>query len=529
MTLNILIGVGGTGAKIVEAALHAAVAGLTDNLKVGLVDQDGSNGNVARTCQLLNTICDARAAWRGAAHHHVLGRSPLLAADVQPLLKDPVWTPHPDRSTTLARIFEREAMAPPERALFDALFAIGEGQGDTEQDLPLGKGYRGRPHIGAAAMASRIEDDIPFWARLTDLLDSARGGTEVRILLAGSVFGGTGAAGFPTLARLIRERLPNGQASKVTIGGVLMLPYFDFDPPSKDAVAADALSDNVARSDDLVLQSKSALKSYHEIIAQKVFNPLYLVGWDRFFDLGYHKAGDSDQVNLPLLPEWIAALAAARFFNGDAAGFAGQALISARREAGAVAWRDLPSPNDDPDAAFKAMGGLLRFAVAWKHWGDKVSRPRAGRLLGLGLEPWYKRQRVDQIRYAQTPVEAEVKALDAYADHLIAWAASIEMHARAATLRFCPWNTEPFVSPPAQPNQPIIPPQALADGAFAQAYDEVIGLADEAEALPNAAALIHRLTYEAEADHGQRGLGVFVSALHAFSAIPATQSTGTRA
>jgi hypothetical protein len=529
MTLNILIGIGGTGAKVVEATLHAAVAGLTDNLKVGLVDQDGSNGNVARACQLLNTICEARTAWRGSGHHHVLGRSGLLSADIQPLLKDPIWTPHPDRSTTLARIFEREAMPPPERALFDALFAVGAGPDDTEQNLPLGKGYRGRPHIGAAAMASRIEDDIPFWARLTDLLDTARGGTEVRILLAGSVFGGTGAAGFPTLARLIRERLPNGATSKVTIGGVLMLPYFDFDPPSKESVAADSLNDNVARSDDLVLQSKSALKSYHDIIAQKTFNQLYFVGWDQFFDLGYHEAGDTDQINLSLLPEWMGALAACRFFNGDAASAPGQALVSARHETGAVEWRDLPSPSDDPDAAFKAMGGLLRFSVAWKHWGDKVSRPRAGRILGLGSEPWYKRQRVDQIRYAQTPVEAGVKALDAYADRLISWAAAIEMHARSANLRFRPWNTEPFVLPGSHPNQPMKAPETLGDGAFVKAYDSVVGLADQAETLPNAAALIHRLTYEVEPDHGQRGLGIFVSALHAFSAIPATQSTGARA
>ena len=61
MAVNILIGVGGTGAKVVESTLHAAVAGLAgDNLTVGLVDQDGSNGNVGRTAQLLATIVSAR-------------------------------------------------------------------------------------------------------------------------------------------------------------------------------------------------------------------------------------------------------------------------------------------------------------------------------------------------------------------------------------------------------------------------------------------------------------------------------------
>ncbi|PZO07607.1 MAG: hypothetical protein DCF29_03635 [Alphaproteobacteria bacterium] len=526
MAVNILIGIGGTGAKVVESTLHAAVAGLAgDNLTVGLVDQDGSNGNVGRTAQLLATIVSARALWRSTGGAHVLGGSPLFATDIQSLSPaEEVWIPHPDKAASLARIFDRESMPTGERQLFDGLFAQGTSAADTEQDLPLDEGYRGRPHIGAAAMASRIEDDIEFWDKLTTALDAARGATEVRVLLVGSVFGGTGAAGFPTLARLIRRRLPQG-ASNVHIGGVLMLPYFDFDPPGRDG---DASRDNVALSEELVLQSKSALKHYSDLLRDEpIFDQLYLVGWDRPFALGYHSRGANGQANPPLAPELFGALAACRFFNADLKGVSGQVLASARTSADALTWSDLPSPDNDPDAPYHKLGQLLRFAVAWKHWGPLVSRPRSGLFKAFRTDPWYRRQRIDTIKFDATPAEAEVAALDAYCRWVLGWAGGIELHARRARIKFGLWNTDAFIRPGERPNQPVQVPRAFEGADYDTAYGSIVMPGETGEAPPTAADLMGRLTNETAPEVNQRGLGWFVSALHAFADVQPPAATRT--
>jgi len=65
MARNIIIGIGGTGAKVVEAIAHCLSAGLgPDAAQIGFVDQDKSNGNVARAIETVETIQKARQNWR---------------------------------------------------------------------------------------------------------------------------------------------------------------------------------------------------------------------------------------------------------------------------------------------------------------------------------------------------------------------------------------------------------------------------------------------------------------------------------
>ena len=130
MTTNILIGVGGTGAKVVEATLHAVAAGLgPETLRVGFVDQDQSNGNVSRTRRLLKTYADAHAQWRSMGRPHRIERSAdggagdLFHSEVLPIAPDAeLWVPHQGQGMTLSRILGDMT---DERRLYDVLFAKG--------------------------------------------------------------------------------------------------------------------------------------------------------------------------------------------------------------------------------------------------------------------------------------------------------------------------------------------------------------------------------------------------------------------
>ena len=145
---DILIGVGGTGAKIIEATMVLLAAGLgPKQVHVGLVDQDSSNGNVARTKDLITTYRTVREQWQSAGKSSAIDWNgiDLCRTDVVELFgrDNPIWVPGGDSSTIRQLIGQN--LDGTRQDLLDLLFTPGE----DEQDLVLGEGYRGRAHVGS--------------------------------------------------------------------------------------------------------------------------------------------------------------------------------------------------------------------------------------------------------------------------------------------------------------------------------------------------------------------------------------------
>jgi hypothetical protein len=210
-----VIGIGGTGNKCLEAFLHCCAAGLgPPNTNIAIVDQDRSNGNVFRLRRVLDVY---RRLYRDLHRPgSTLGNSPLFGTHIQ-APDDPVWSPLPDKQVTLEAHFNRPALARETRLLFDALF-----EEQRERAQPLDEGFRGRPAVGAAAMYSAAAEREGFWAGLLEELH-AQGDSDIHIVVLASIFGGTGASGFPSIARLIRKEAEQ-HGVEVQIGGILILP-----------------------------------------------------------------------------------------------------------------------------------------------------------------------------------------------------------------------------------------------------------------------------------------------------------------
>lgn len=521
--MNIIIGVGGTGAKVVEAVQHLATMGLGPNsLSVGFVDQDESNGNLIRARTVFDAYRKARASWRDGAIHKIDGSSecPLLNTVIEPLGGgDGLWIPDEQPNTTLARI-----MGPmnADQLLFDALYDPTDDPDLAEQRLDLSQGYRGRPHIGAAAMTVRAETRNRFWDAITEAITGA--GT-VRIMIAGSVFGGTGAAGFPTIARLIRKRLADNKiTSNVEIGGILMLPYFYFPDPREDQ------DQNVARANEQQAQSRGALLHYQHLLGdggieegEHIFDQLSLIGWDRPFGIDVHSKGTGSQRNPALLPEFLAACAALRFYNVGADqedGGTQNILVSARREGDEIGWPDIPSvTGDDTEKKFlqEEVSCFLRFATAFKYWKSQISDPAKRRQ--LQKDPWYKALELNRLNWeTESPAQA-LDNLEDIVDMALGWCAAIDAYSTKDNVlsRFGLWQVgEPLVKAidfSTISEDPQVA-KALSDEGFKRVFNSIAYKYSQQDGdLPTENALVDYLI-RGPLEEKHEKMGLFIAALY---------------
>jgi hypothetical protein len=521
---NILIGVGGTGAKVVEAILVLCAAGLgpEGDLHVGLVDQDNANGNVSRTLALLRKLRDVRDRWRSGDHkidwaHGGQQRMLFNRSELKPLFgSDGLWCPGGDEGSLKSILGHN--LSPARKDLLDLLYMDNE----EEQTLKLDEGYRGRAHVGAAALISKLSDPGNVFTSTLDGLMRTGGDAPVNIFIVGSAFGGTGAAGFPTLARELHRLRMTGDftnKSAIRIAGTLMLPYFSFKNP--DDKEEEKL---VVTADELLPKAQLALEYYERLFEQeRTFDSFYVLGWERFLPLGYHQAGNDEQKNPALVPELFAASAAIEFLGSqpeeEAAG-EGEAqakvpLYLSTRHGPDVQWIDLPRMRE-------RLGQLLRFAAYWIYTVEPLLNEPGG---FLDFRTNWAKKLKGKAKIQE--LAAEMKALDEALRHVLTWAAQVERTARWGTGL---WQLDGFVEEnPDNPTEPVTlrPRQHDAPSHFDYVIPDARGLGQDSSDVHN--QLTERAETIAAASDGRgpakhAGLGRVVAATYNAVALKATET-----
>jgi hypothetical protein len=498
------IGIGGTGAKCAEAMIHLSAAGLgPDSCTLMLVDQDEPNGNGERCKRILGDYINLRGLVRDTAEG-ILPPGALFRTDISG--GDP-WRPTAHPGETLGEICGYDGLVGLQKDLMDCLYL------EREREQNLDKGFRAHSSVGAAVLVWQTFDAGAFWRGVIDSIHRAYAGQQVKVFLLGSIFGGTGAAGFPTIARLIRQALapPDRQATgilarmgaqaaddAVQIGGALMLPYFAFPPPPSGS--GELLPDSSA----FLEQTRGALTYYVRLLSeQRLFDRLYLVGWQPLLEIGPYSEGGREQTNPALLPELYAALAALQYFAIDEPA-ANNALVSYFRTADdrEVEWADLPQLQPrQPYEIRNRLGQFIRMAHAY----HAVYRPALseGRLRVAAREVWFRRL----IDGAGLTKEA-LDNFEAYSHDFLQWAANVAFGAAVgADVRL--YQAGQFATPTA------------ADGRFAGARLLDPPLVDRrsfrhlivGEDGPDLPTVFDSLTYGKRVA-GREGLGVFLRQLH---------------
>ena len=320
---NFVISVGGTGNKILEAMVYGACADIfyttdekgnrapVDEIRVLIVDVDESCGNTTRSQQAGEAYERVRRAFESVRMYHRGFNTKLTITK---------WVM--DQSRAAVNIKELTQNHDTDKLLANMLFS------EAESCLRYSEGFRGHPDLGVLFFSDILYDEERGVAagkrdEMNSLVDDLKAcleaGESAKVLLCGSIFGGTGASGVPTIGNFLRQRL-SAYYRQLDMGVVLMLPYFNVPPSSVEDVL-----DIQVQSSLFLDKARTALHYYGmagmvrsgQDDEQGIFDAMYLLGLpqDQFVQMRRYSTGSQSQENDSHLLEWLAARCVADFLR----------------------------------------------------------------------------------------------------------------------------------------------------------------------------------------------------------------------
>lgn len=449
MPKNYFIGIGGTGARVAESLVHLCAAGLgPEHLTLFLIDPDQGNGNLSRTTGLLGAYTKARQSFRDPAGPDVTAFATTLR------LPDPtVWHIFERRGVQLRDHVGLASVKNSNPALADFAQVLFS---DVEMDTALDQGFRGHPNIGATVISDVPRDGDPWQALWQDLVNEQAEGS-VQVFLVGSIFGGTGAAGIPTLgAPSVLKYAPDARlegGSKMRLGAGLVLPYFSFEP---GAVPAGEPQMFVTAA-DFPVATKAALAYYAE--KDLAFDDVYLFGDSLAQNVGKFSPGSAGQNNRAHYIELTGALAALDFYRSTPHGEATKYFHAARPNP-RLEWDDLPVSRDVsavPQHLARLKERLTTFAT-FAYATLTHGMPLLGQPIDDVLDAWHAdhfaprswgRRNKDKDPRQAGDID-RIEAVAAYLDQFVRWAVALDQGPGGSVRLFD--GTQLLVSTDGQPD-----------------------------------------------------------------------------
>lgn len=320
----ILVAVGGSGARVAQSVVALAAAGFADRLvrddkgarlTIRLVDIDINHDDGMDLRDMIISYNNAFGfLWNAKSGVQREGWRPLEIV----LENDNSFffgTGFHSGTVTYANIkeyIERKLnVDASSKPLIDALY------GSTDQTMSLYCGCKGHPHIGSLLWDYLYDERYtPFWS---SIVTTAGSPDAARIMFAGSLFGGTGASGVPTLAKRLKVSLENCPDYK--IGLTLMAPYFYLNDAPDRVYTEDEVEVDFTQ---FGFQSKLALNYYMLEDVLPSVECIQVVGSDEQTmcegdGTATLNRGDSTKTpqNDPAVPaELVAAIGILRYFAG---------------------------------------------------------------------------------------------------------------------------------------------------------------------------------------------------------------------
>jgi hypothetical protein len=413
-----LITGGGTGAKVAEAFIHLCAAGLgPKHVHILMIDADTVNGNLKRALatgqsyrQLQRwpwTIRTSFGGFLGFGQKEV--NLQLFSSDIKVYdLASPIEATH---AGGIRNSVSSDGM----RQVLDLLYDA------DEQKAKCDDGFRARPNLGCLLLADHINKRLPAdgGAFLDALIASMSAGSPIPVVVAASVFGGTGASLLPVIRGCVEQAVKARRGKEVEPGllrwgAVKVLPHYR---PDKTKATVDP--------DRYLLDTASALQYYSTVqrTANAAYNAVYVIGSDKP-SRNKVKAvlGQAEQSNPAYFEEYVCALAVQHF--GETLETPGKPIrLFDPAHGETLKWEHLPHLR--PYEVQQRFAYLLHLAAFYLRQQSNPSNPELAQGLASLLRttspdhifahPWYKNVldawASHDPRYAGTPREQRPLAL----------------------------------------------------------------------------------------------------------------------
>ena len=263
-----IFGIGGTGSRVMKALTMLLAAGvkldnnITSVIPV-IIDPDAANGDLNRTVDIIKLYQNIRNDITNAdeffgtkietVDQSQKNGSPFNASQLQ-------FNISGVDTQKFAQFIGSGSFSSQNDAMKELLFS------DQNLDADMSVGFKGHPNIGSVVL-----NTIAGNPQFNQFAQSFQKGDKIFII--SSIFGGTGAAGFPLLLKILRSGNPNLPNStniqKAHIGAITVLPYFNVVTDGKSQISSDTFME----------KAKSAMGYYQRsVINSNSLNDLYYIG-----------------------------------------------------------------------------------------------------------------------------------------------------------------------------------------------------------------------------------------------------------
>jgi hypothetical protein len=287
-----IFGIGGTGSRVIKALCMLFAAGCKlengfDTVIPIIIDPDTSNGDLNRTKDILRLYQEIR--------NQVYQPNDFYQQELKTIneLADNSPSLNPDYFQFKLEGIDSSSFK--QYIGFDSLSDDFNNSKDdknfirllySEENLKsdLNVGFKGNPNMGSIVLNqfTNSKDFQKFGQTF---------GPDDAIFIINSIFGGTGAAGFPLLLKNLKgnENLPHiSQIRDAPIGGITYLPYFSLNKSSESSIDSDSFEE----------KAKIAIDYYNRtIISQNKINVLYFIGNKSASNVYENFEGKAEQKN----------------------------------------------------------------------------------------------------------------------------------------------------------------------------------------------------------------------------------------
>ena len=293
-----IFGIGGTGARVIRSLTMLLAAGVKmgnniDTVIPVMIDPDKSNGDLTRTITLLKTYKTIHESLKfGKNSKSLFFRTKI--DDLNTSFRLQVDDVADKDFQTYIKYLSLDSR---NQALISLLFS------KKNLEAHMDVGFKGNPNMGSVVLNNFSSNPNN---NLEAVLSSFRSGD--RIFIISSIFGGTGAAGFPLLLKTLRQaqnsQLPSSAiVSNAPIGAITVLPYFGVEHDEESEI----------NMDSFMSKAKAALSYYRDNLN---VDSLYYIS-DKLSKNYKNHEGDSAQRNNAHFIEMISALAVVDFCQNN--------------------------------------------------------------------------------------------------------------------------------------------------------------------------------------------------------------------